>query len=223
MNIRFKGAAAVNSRQAVRRVELQAETGFTLVEMAIVIAIAGVLLLAVFKGESLLQEGRVQDALSIASNLSAASRAFKQKYHYLPGDFPVDATAPEISGVGTCIKGQANAGNGNGIIEASESGCVVVHLFNAGFSTGGAGAIKSYWGSVQVIANANSQTSLGPNPVPATVLNVVEFANLPCDVAMEIDRKIDDGNLATGNSRASVASCAPGGANDPVPFFAVPL
>jgi hypothetical protein len=40
---------------------------------------------------------------------------------------------------------------------------------------------------------------------------------------MEMDRKVDDGNLATGRARASVAACKPQTLNDPVPFFAMPL
>jgi prepilin-type N-terminal cleavage/methylation domain-containing protein len=198
--------------------------GFTLVEIAIVMLIVGLILAAIMKGESLIQESRVQDAMAIAADLSTASRTFKQRYHYLPGDFVITAASPEIPNVAAaCMSGGANAGNGDGAISAAESPCVPQHLFAAGFIKGGTGTIRSQYGAVQVIANAASQTALGANPLPPNIQNVVEFASLPCEVAQQIDRNIDDANLATGNARASVASCTPQGANDPVPFFAMAL
>jgi prepilin-type N-terminal cleavage/methylation domain-containing protein len=206
-----------NSRSHFKR-------GFTLIEIAIVILVAGLILVAILKGESLIQESRVQSTLAIATDLSATGRTFKQRYHYLPGDFLITAASPEIPNVAAaCVFGGPGAGNGNGVIEANESACVPQHLFASGFIKGGTGPMRSQYDVVQVISNTASQTALGPNPLPANIQNVIEFTNLPCDVVQEIDRKIDDGNLATGNARASVAACTPKGANDPVPFFAVPL
>jgi prepilin-type N-terminal cleavage/methylation domain-containing protein len=198
--------------------------GFTLVEIAIVIFIVGVILTAIMKGGSLIQESRVQDTMAIAADLSAASRAFKQRYHYLPGDFKITAAAPEIPNVtAACMGGGAGAGNGNGAIEAAEAACVPQHLNAAGMIKSGATPIPTQYGFAQVIANGVSNTAAGTNPLPGTIQNVIEFTNLPCEVAQQIDRSIDDGNLATGNARASVAACTPQGANDPVPFFAMPL
>ena len=198
--------------------------GFTLIEIAIVIAVIAILFTAILKGESLLQQSKVQSTIAIVDDLSTALLAFKQRYHYLPGDFPIDATSPEISGVpAACIIGGANAGNGNGVIGPTESVCVLEHLAAAAFIKRGAGVLQSAYGPVQVIANASSQTALGTNPLPSNMQNVIEFANLPCAVAQEIDRKIDDSNIATGRARASVASCLPDAASSPVPFYAVGL
>jgi prepilin-type N-terminal cleavage/methylation domain-containing protein len=198
--------------------------GFTLIELAVVVLVIGILISAIMKGESLIQESRVQDALTLAADLSAASRAFKQRYHYLPGDFSVTKDSPEIPNVSdACKSGGTNAGNGNGIIDANEVACVPEHLFASGFIKGGTGPMRTHFGDLKVVANAGSKTALGPNPLPPSVQNVIEFANLPCEVAQEIDRKIDDGNLAMGNARASLAACTPKSATDPVPFFAIPL
>ena len=84
-------------------------------------------------------------------------------------------------------------------------------------------SVSTFYGPVQVIANANSGVFASANRLPATVRNVIEYANLACDVALEMDRKLGDGNLATGKVRASVALCTPATLNDPVPFFAVGL
>jgi hypothetical protein len=53
--------------------------------------------------------------------------------------------------------------------------------------------------------------------------NVIELWNLPCHVVRELDERIDDGNFAKGNVRASVSSCAIGGENDPMPVVAVAI
>jgi prepilin-type N-terminal cleavage/methylation domain-containing protein len=199
--------------------------GFTLIEIAIVILIAGLILTALLNSDSLIKQSRVQDSIAIAADLSAASRIFKQRYHYLPGDFLVNTgLSPQIPGLtNACMSGGAGAGNGNGAVELNESPCVPEHLFAAGLIKGGLGPLRSQYGTIQVIANAASQTALGPNPLPANIQNVIEFANLPCDVAREIDRKLDDDNLATGRATASVAACTPKVLNDPVPFFALAL
>lgn len=205
-----------------------AQKGFSLIEIAVVLVVIGLILGGIFAGQlGLIQSGRTQDAMSIASDLSAAARDFKQRYHYLPGDFPIDATSPEIPGVSTpCVIGGANAGNGNGLIDAppssnDESSCLPEHLFRAGYIKGGIGGMKSAYGSVRVVANKYSNVATAGNPLPSRFLNIIEFANLPCDVAMDIDRKIDDGDLGNGNVRASVTTCVPNG--PPVPFFAIGL
>lgn len=60
-------------------------------------------------------------------------------------------------------------------------------------------------------------------PNPPRGRNVIELRGLPCRVAQDLDAKTDDGNFAKGNVRASVASCAAGGDNDPVPVVVVAL
>lgn len=187
------------------------QQGFSLVEMAIVLVIIGLLLGGILQGQSLIREMKVKDVMTIIKDLQTSSQYFKERYHYLPGDWVF--TAGVIPGVVT-------GGNGNGLIDtAAEAALVPNHLFNAGYIRGGAGPIQTQYGAVTVISRATSSVP----GLPASIQNVIQFANLPCDIAMEIDLKIDDGSLATGNAMASVAACTPNGANDPVPFFAVGL
>src|SRR5471030_2456781 len=92
--------------------------GFTLVEIAIVLLIASLLLAAVLKGESVLRSARVQDAIALAQDLAAAVNTFKQRYHMLPGDFPINAATPEISNVSAACWTGAQKGDGNGLIDS---------------------------------------------------------------------------------------------------------
>lgn len=182
--------------------------GFTLVEMAVVLVLISIIAAAVFKGQFLLRVGETQDVIALAKDIGVASQAFRQRYRYLPGDFPIDpdATKAEIPGVSAaCRLGGASAGNGNGLIDGSESSCVAEHLIRAGLLKGDpAAAITSRFGSVRVVARIGSTVPA----LPEKILNVVDLAGLPCDMAREIDRKLDDDNLAAGDIRSAPDGCA---------------
>ena len=196
------------------------QAGFTLVEIAIVVVIIALLTTAVIGGQSLVRSGEAQDVLSTAKDLSAAVHSFKERYHYLPGDFPVDQTTPEIANVTTtCRMGGASAGNGDGQISDAESACASEHLIRSDAIRGDPSTgLVSRFGSVRLIA-ANDSTA-HVTGFPVSVLNIVEMANIPCDAAMNIARKLDAGGLQTGTRvRASLATCT----NGSVPFLAFAL
>jgi len=205
--------------------------GFTLIEMAVVLFIVALILGVIFSGQfNLIESGQTQDAMAIASDLSTATRDFKSRYHYLPGDFPINQLNPEIPNVTTnCMTGGIDVGDGNGLITIAltshpdESICVPEHLFKAGYIKGGGGSFKTAYGNVRVIAKANSSISAATftsNVRFKNIQNVIEFANLPCDVVNRIDQNLDDANLATGNIMASVATCVSGAT---VPFVVMGL
>lgn len=202
--------------EAMHRPASTSQHGYTLVEIAIVLVIIGLLLGGILQSQSLIRSMRVKDILVTAKDLSTASQYFKDRYRYLPGDWRY--TANEIPNVTV-------GGDGNGIINTvAESNNVPVHLFNAGFIR--SSQIKTHYGTARVLGNtiaAGSVVAGGANPVPATTLNLIEFANLPCDVAVEIDLKLDDGDISRGNSRASITTAACAVADTIVPAFATPL
>jgi len=201
--------------------------GFTLIEIAIVITIIGLLIAGVIKGMSLIQSAKVSSAITLAQDLSAAVTAFKQQYHMLPGDMLIDSTTPEIPNVRTeCMSGGSNKGDNNGLINANESLCVPEVLFRAGLAKvdqdAGWNVFQSSYGLVRVIATSLSGvvTTLGSNPFLPSITHVVEFENLPCDVVKEMDSKMDNGDLTSGKAIASSGACAAGSI---VPFYAVAL
>lgn len=201
---------------------MTSDRGFTLVEVAVVMTIIALLMIAIFKGQSLIGTGQSQAVLASVKDLQAAVGEFRSRYGYLPGDMP-DATT-RIPNVAACntSSGTGN-GNGNGEVDAAEVACVPEHLFRAGLiRSGGAITISTSKGmvTIRVIARAASALAAG---FPTSTRNLIEVLNVPCQIAQDLDAKTDDGNFATGSTRASAASCTVDGANDPVALVALAL
>lgn len=181
--------------------------GFTLIELAIVITIIGLIAGVIFvSGGTLFQSSKTAKTISIINELSEGIMQFKNTYKGLPGDLLVNG---ELSGVNaTCQTGGSNAGNNNGVIDATESACVIEHLFRAGLTKSddvdgdGRKVLVSPFtplvGSVRVMYPDNSVANAWPRNVSVVAI----FSGLPCDVVQEIDRKIDDNNLEDGRNRA---------------------
>ena len=201
--------------------------GFTLVEISIVLVIIGLLTASIIGGMSYVTNAKINNAITLAQDISDAINTFKQQYHMLPGDMSITT---EIQNVRTeCQTGGANAGNNNGLIDTAtrdETLCVPEVLFRAGMAkvdqNGGWYVFKSYYGSATVkaasLSTAVTASIAAGNSFPAT--HVVEFANLPCDVAQAIDRKIDNDDLTSGKAVASGGACASGSV---VAYYAVAL
>jgi prepilin-type N-terminal cleavage/methylation domain-containing protein len=199
--------------------------GFTLVEIVIVLVIVGVLVALVLRGTALIDRGRVHDMVAISHDVATAVREFQARFRMYPGDLKISPTDPEFASVSAkCKDGGTNAGNNNGVIEARESVCVAEVLFlsgiiaKTGVDPGGNYAIATPFGIATVVASSVAGVTMPPG-----VLNVLALANVPCEMAQDIDRALDNGNLGTGDVAASGGTCTPGGPNDPVLVLAIGL
>lgn len=96
------------------------EQGFTLVELAVVMVIIGVLVGGILKGQELIQNARVTSTISGINSYSAAMADFQNQYNALPGDMANGNTRLNSCGGAntnvTCAT-PAGATAGNGIIE----------------------------------------------------------------------------------------------------------
>lgn len=86
--------------------------GFSLVELAIVLVILGLLAGGVISGQSLIKAASLRATLTQISDISVATNSFREKYFGLPGDLNNAAS----------FWTSTSSGNGNGVIETS-SGC----------------------------------------------------------------------------------------------------
>src|ERR1700752_3577159 len=108
--------------------------GFTLIEIAIVLVIIGLLLGGVLKGQELITAARVRNLISQQDGVKAAYFGFLDRYRALPGDYS-QASATIACGALNCQNG-----NNNGRIETAAVGggidehiAVWEHLSRAGF------------------------------------------------------------------------------------------
>jgi prepilin-type N-terminal cleavage/methylation domain-containing protein len=181
--------------------------GFTLIEIAIVLVIIGLLLGGVLKGQELITSARVRNLISTQDGIKAAYFGFVDRYRALPGDYT--QAGANINGILVVNPACGNGnGNGNGQIDAgasTESILAWEHLSKSGFLTGGpytcAAAIgpgtnplNPYTAPMQLINDGN-YGSVGTGLVRH---NLKTGNQIPVDLMAELDRKVDDGLPNTG-------------------------
>lgn len=201
--------------------------GFTLIELGIVLFVIALLLTMVVKGTNLIDSARSTSVIATIKDMTTASRQFKERYRYWPGDLPnAGVSIPNLPAACNMPTSTTSIGDGQ-INTAAEISCAIEELFLAGLIKAdlipatGTHAITHEGGTFRLVSGATSNVQNFP---PGT--NVIEITNLRCAAATVIDQKIDDNDIAFtsgGRAKASVANCTSGGANDPVPFYAAAM
>src|SRR2546427_3191718 len=64
------------------------EAGFTLVEIAIVLVIIGLLLGGILKGQEMITQARIKNAINDFNGVTVAVTSYQDRYRFLPGDDP---------------------------------------------------------------------------------------------------------------------------------------
>jgi len=110
------------------------QKGFTLVEIAIVLVIIGLLLGGILKGQEMITQAKIKNVIADFSGISAAYHGYQDRYRAIPGDDPNANTrwAGATQGNGD---GQV-AGTYNSAVAADESRHWWDHLRRAGFVAG---------------------------------------------------------------------------------------
>jgi len=125
----------------------QRQSGFTLIEIAIVLVIIGLLLGGILKGQELINSARVKNLATDFRNIPLFIYGYQDKFRTLPGDDP-SANAH----VGTTAINPAS-GNGNGVIDG---------LWN---STAATNETILFWQHVRLAGLAPGITTI-PTPLP---------------------------------------------------------
>ncbi len=192
---------------------MKKQSGFTLVEIAIVLVIIGLLLGGVLKGQELINSAKVKNFAQDFRNIPLFIYGYQDKYKALPGDDAVAAT--HVTGA-TNATTPASA-QGNGVINGNwdtttltdESMLFWQHVRLAGLATGGTvvAANNTYWpvnaeggrigiesGSANYILNTDGTTYLQGSYVVCSTGILGKFAK-------QLDTTMDDGNTQTGSMR----------------------
>jgi prepilin-type N-terminal cleavage/methylation domain-containing protein len=201
--------------------------GFSLIELTVALVIIGLILGMVFlRGGGLIDSSRTANTIELIKGISVGAQTFKSRYHYLPGDLPTASEEIANLSAGCNIAvGTANIGNGQ-VDTAAEVGCAAEHLVTSGLLKGRTdGFYTDFNSSTLPDALLTARRTAGANPptFSSSIQNEIQLLNHPCESAQGIDRKLDDGNFATGRVQASVTDCVPNTTNDPVPIIDISI
>ncbi len=198
-----------------RKIPLAREqAGFTLIEIAIVLVIIGLLLGGVLKGQELINTARVRALDNNINGITSAWFSFSDRYRAFPGDYAqASVNLPNITHNGD---GNGLVGDVGGADSPLERGLVWSDLQAAGYIKGnypdtGSGPsipLNDYacattacpdngFGQGMVINRGKLQQSASTATAPAHEL--ISGRAIPSDVLAELDRKIDDGTAGAGS------------------------
>jgi prepilin-type N-terminal cleavage/methylation domain-containing protein len=206
-----------------------AKLGFSLVELAIVLVVLGLLVGGVLSGKSLIRAAQLRLLTEQHQQFYTATHAFKDKYFALPGDMTNATQFWGVRAVGAACMGSASTdartcnGDGNGQIdfmtsESFEMSRYWQHLANAGLlagqyngtstlpaaKTGGDTKWAVMW---QGTLNSGLTAFYGEYAHFISLSSITTSYLLP-EETWNIDNKLDDGKPATGKIVGNtIAAC----------------
>ncbi|MBI4985494.1 MAG: prepilin-type N-terminal cleavage/methylation domain-containing protein [Rhodocyclales bacterium] len=185
-------------------------SGFTLVEIAIVLVIVGLLLGGVMKGQELINSAKVKNFANDFRNIPLFVYGYQDKYKAVPGDDAgVDAHlgAALCPANASCKASAAGQVQGNGSIEGAWN------------SNNGSDESYRFWQHVRLAGLATGPTAVGdpeylPKNAAGSVIGITGGASSPIATlrgtyiacsqgilgkfAKQLDITLDDGNTGTG-------------------------
>jgi len=192
--------------------QLSKQKGFTLVEIAIVLVIVGLLIGGVLKGQEMITNAKLKRVESDNAGIAAAMFSYQDRYLQLPGDDsgadgrftiyapPVVAANVIGDGSGTIDGGWADATSGD-ITAANtdpETNLFFAHLRAAGLIPGGGvddtKPTNAYGGQIGIQDGALNMSG-----------HVTIFGAIEGPIAKIIEARLDDGAGDTGRLQSGIS------------------
>ena len=192
------------------------QAGFTLLEIAIVLIVTGLLLGGILKGQEMITQARIKNVVNDFNGITAAYFAYQDRYRAVPGDDTQAATR----WANPSPPGGSKNGNGSGVIggkymtsppadllaatvddTSGESNNFWWHLRLAGFVAGPISGPAAWSQAVNAVGGLvgvqNGSPGAGP-AAPRLAGLVLCSANVPDKIASAVDTQVDDQRSSTG-------------------------
>lgn len=171
------------------------QQGFTLVELAVVLVVIGLIMGMAFKGRDLIDGAKVKNAQAQYNKMAAAMNIYHEKYGSFPGDGWTAAPGTATTGA---------TGIRNGILDSAiETAAATAVLQNSGLLTNA--DLQHAFNGAWSISNATGAThfDVGINYLTAGgIANSTVDARFVC----QLDRVMDDGSPETGFIRSNASN-----------------
>lgn len=199
------------------------QPGFTLIEIAIVLVIIGLLLGGVLKGQELIDSAKVKNLAADFKNIPVFIYGYQDKFKTLPGDDAL--VTAHLSGATACTPAAANKCDaGNGVLDgawdasndaASESNLFWQHVRLAGFAAGSTEIGNANYpqtnavgGKIGIQSNNASFTTIisdsaGTIHTGLTGTFVICSAGILGKFAKQLDTALDNGDADSGAMRVT--------------------
>jgi len=188
------------------------QAGFTLVEIAIVLVIIGLLLGGILKGQEMITQAKIKNVVNDFNGITAAVNSYQDRYRALPGD--------DLNAATRWAGAIAGDGNGQLCTGACASPPVAPNLYNnAVTTTVGAPEVNLFWWHLRLAGFVGGTTAPGagssasqPSNAASGIMgvqtggmgftsNIVCSSNLPDKIAIAVDTQMDDASSTTGQVR----------------------
>ncbi|MCX7172233.1 MAG: prepilin-type N-terminal cleavage/methylation domain-containing protein [Proteobacteria bacterium] len=191
----------------------QKQSGFTLIEIAIVLVIIGLLLGGVLKGQELINSAKVKNFATDFRNVPLFIYGYQDKFRAIPGDDSavtahLGATLCPLAT--TCTDTPTSCTLGNGVLEGwwnetdtkQESYRFWQHVRLAGLAAGPVDIGNATWLPRNAEGNVLGISGGAATWLPITTIRgtyVVCSQGILGKFAKQLDITLDDGNTATGS------------------------
>ncbi len=194
------------------------QSGFTLIEIAIVLVIIGLLLGGVLKGQELINSARVKNIATDFKNIPVYIYGYQDKFRALPGDDTgvvahVNGTLATTPAPATLRGNGVINGDWNSVTQTDESYLFWQHVRLAGLATGStiaggadyiptnaSGGIIGIMSGTATLADAAMQDSTATTAIRGSY--IICSAGILGRFVKQLDLQMDDGNTDGGSMMA---------------------